>query len=131
MTIGELAKKSGNAPSAIRYYESMGLISGIRTEGGQRRYGNDALEALRYITFAKAAGFTLSEISTLNPPAQEGDPLFARWKELSERKLEELDEVIRRAEKMKKLLRHALDCRCTKVDDCGLLAEPKSKASIR
>ena len=130
LSIGELAKRSGNAPSAIRYYESMGLIEGSRTEGGQRRYSAETLETLKFIAFAKASGFTLSEITALNPPAEEGDPLFANWKELSERKLAELDEIIKRAEEMKRFLKHALDCRCTKVEECGLLSESRSKASI-
>ena len=120
-SIGALAKASGYAPSAIRYYESLGLISASRSSGGQRRYDEDALIALKYIAFAQASGFTLSEITNLNRAIKSGDPLFAHWQALAERKLTELDEVIKRAEEMKRLLRYSLDCRCTNVDDCGLL----------
>ncbi len=120
-SIGEVAKRSGLAASAIRYYETLGLISSQRTEGGQRRYTDDALLALKYISFAQEAGFTLHEIALLNDPALPGSPLFGRWKQLAERKMEELDSVIARAQHTKKLLRFAIDCRCTKAEECGLL----------
>ena len=123
LSIGELAKRTNNAPSAIRFYESIGLLTGTRTEGGQRRYGAEAIDTLRYIGFAKASGFTLSEISALIQPTQMGDPLFSHWKDLSERKLAELDDVIKRAEEMKRLLHYAIECRCTRVEECGLLRD--------
>ena len=130
LSIGELAKRSRCAPSAIRYYESVGLVRGDRTPGGQRRYGEDALLSLRYIAFAKAAGFTLSEITALNDPVAPGHPLFENWKELADRKLQELDEVIERAKHMKKLLRFAIDCRCTDSEECGLLSiKPRQRKS--
>jgi len=120
-TIGEVAKQSGVAASAIRYYETLGLITSDRTEGGQRRYSDDTLLALKYISFAQEAGFTLREIALLNDPALPGSPLFAKWQSLAERKMEELNNVIARAQHMKKLLKFAIDCRCTMAEDCGLL----------
>ena len=122
-SIGEVASRSGLAASAIRYYESIGLISSRRTEGGQRRYSDDTLLALKYISFAQEAGFTLQEIALLNDPALPGSPLFAKWKSLAEKKMEELDNVIARAQHMKKLLRFAIDCRCTRAEECGLLSK--------
>lgn len=122
LSIGELAKRTQIAPSAIRFYESLGLIESSRTDGGQRRYHPDALLALKYIALAKASGFTLSEIRALKAPTNHGDPLFAHWKDLAEKKLTELDQVISRAEQMKQMLTYAIECRCTKVEDCGLIS---------
>jgi len=123
MTIGELAKASGLASSAIRYYESLGLIRSERSEGGQRRYDEDAPLTLRQLTFAKSAGFTLREMTDLLTPLESGQPLFAAWQALAQRKLVELDAVIAQAQEMKQRLQHALACRCTNVDECGLLNE--------
>jgi MerR family redox-sensitive transcriptional activator SoxR len=130
-SIGEVAKRSGVSASAIRYYETLGLISSERSEGGQRRYTDDALLALKYISFAQEAGFTLREIALLNDPALPGSPLFGKWKLLAERKMEQLDSVIARAQHMKRLLRFAIDCRCTRAEECGLLNIPPSRQSKR
>jgi MerR family redox-sensitive transcriptional activator SoxR len=121
ITIGQLANRCGLAPSAIRFYESRGLISAIRTEGGQRRYGEDAALTLRQILFAQSAGFTLAEIADLLGPMESGEPLFANWQSLAEKKLLELDNVIERAQEMKARIKLALDCRCAKPENCGLL----------
>lgn len=126
-TIGEVAKRSGVAASAIRYYETLGLVSSKRTEGGQRRYTDDTLLALKYISFAQEVGFTLREMVLLNDSVSSGSPLFTKWRALAERKMAELDSVIARAHEMKRLLKFAIECRCTRVEDCGLLSrEPRS-----
>src|SRR5579859_1723849 len=94
ISIGELSRQTGLAPSAIRFYELRGLITARRSSGGQRRYDERAISALKVLTFAQSAGFTLSEIAELHSPLEEGDPLFTEWRDLAERKLAELDEVI-------------------------------------
>ena len=121
MTIGELAKQVGVATSAIRFYESRGLVSSVRTEGGQRRYDGEAVLKLQQLSYAQSAGFTLVEIGELLVPLESGEPLFGHWQRLAERKLEELDGVIARAEEMKRCLRQALACHCVTTDACGLL----------
>jgi len=121
LSIGELAKASGVTPSAIRYYESRGLLRSSRTEGGQRRYGGEAPLALRQLSFAKSAGFTLAEVGALLGPMQTGEPLFDSWRGLAEKKLVELDAVIDQAQDMKRRLAQALACSCERVEDCALL----------
>ena len=121
ISIGELARLANMAPSAIRYYESIGLLESERTEGGQRRYGPRAVTAMRSIAFARSAGFTLNEIATLHSPLDSGGPIFQRWKDLAEQKLAELDLVIEQAQEMKRRLRMGLSCACTESDDCPLL----------
>jgi MerR family transcriptional regulator, redox-sensitive transcriptional activator SoxR len=121
MSIGELAKESGLATSAIRYYETRGLLQSTRTEGGQRQYDRNAALALRQVRFAQSAGFTLSEIVDLLGPMNSGEPLFGQWRALAERKMSELDAVIEQAHEMKLKLHQALSCQCAEPDDCGLL----------
>lgn len=121
LTIGDLAKKCGMAASAIRFYESRGLVHAKRSLGGQRRYDPSCLTSLKVISFAQSAGFTLSEIATLHGPLHSGEPLFGQWRELAEKKLAQLDEVIIRAQEMKRRLELGLRCGCTMDDPCPLL----------
>jgi len=110
------------APSAIRFYESRGLISARRTEGGQRVFDAEAELSLRQLQFAQSSGFTLSEIAELLGPIESGEPLFNQWRSRAEEKLRELDAVIAQAREMKHRLQQAIACRCTDPAECGLLA---------
>lgn len=68
MKIGELAKQTGLAASAIRFYESKGLLKvGSRQSNGYRDYPEEAVTVLRIITDAQHAGFSLEEIAQLLP----------------------------------------------------------------
>jgi DNA-binding transcriptional MerR regulator len=62
MRIGELAHRSGLAPSALRYYEQLGLLPAQRTASGYRSYGQDGLDRLAFIRSAQAVGLTLAEV---------------------------------------------------------------------
>jgi MerR family redox-sensitive transcriptional activator SoxR len=66
LRIGELAERAGLATSAIRYYESIGLLPEPYRVSGQRRYGDDTLKRLEFIAGAQQAGFTLREIAELS-----------------------------------------------------------------
>ena len=73
MRIGELAKRSGLAPSRIRFYEASGLIRSVeRKANGYRDYGAEAVWILEIITSAQGAGFSLDEIRRLLPASREG-----------------------------------------------------------
>jgi len=121
LSIGQLAKRSGLATSAIRFYESRGLLRPRRTEGGQRRYPLEAELTLRRLRFAQSAGFTLSEVTELLGPVPEGEALFGHWQSLAEQKMAQLDTVIAQATEMKRLLGQAMACACHQPEECGLL----------
>jgi MerR family redox-sensitive transcriptional activator SoxR len=121
LSIGEVATRAGIEPSAIRHYESEGLIPTPRRAGGKRRYDVDILEWLSFIALAKEAGFTVAEIRTLVTDFTPGSRPAARGAALAARKLAELDARVARAERMRKLLRIALDCRCFRLEDCTAL----------
>src|SRR5436309_7054124 len=63
ITIGELADRSGVAPSALRFYEERGLLSAKRSEGRQRRYKRDTIRRVAFILAAQQVGLTLKDIS--------------------------------------------------------------------
>ena len=123
MRIGEVARRSGLAPSAIRYYESLGLLPKPSYDGGKRRYDPRVLEWLSLIALAREAGFTMAEIKGLVTGFTPGTRPAARWRELATRKLAQIDEMVARADRMRDLLRVALDCGCFRLEDCSALLE--------
>ena len=112
LLIGELAERAGIAPSAIRYYESIGLMPEPYRVSGQRRYGDDALARLRFIAAAQSAGLTLREVAELS------DGFDVR--SLAKRKLPEAKEEVKRARERKRWLDAASDCDCASPDECTL-----------
>ena len=87
MSIGEVARQAELQPSAIRYYESLGLIPEPPRVGGKRRYDASVLEWLSLIALAREAGFTMKEIRQLVTGFTPGTRPAARWRELATRKL--------------------------------------------
>lgn len=123
LPIGEVARRAGLEPSAIRYYESEGVIPAARRVGGQRRYDASIFEWLSLIALAKEAGFTMAEIKRLVSDFTPGTRPAARWASLAERKLAEIDALVARAERMRAVLRIALECGCFRLEDCSALLE--------
>ncbi len=121
MTIGEAARRAGVRPSALRYYESVGVLPEARRVNGQRRYGPEVLELLAVVGVARQAGFRISEIRTLLHGFSDGTPPSARWRELALKKLPEVEAHIERALGMKRLLEWGLRCECLSLEDCALV----------
>jgi MerR family transcriptional regulator, redox-sensitive transcriptional activator SoxR len=119
LTIGELARRVGVRTSAIRYYESVGLVEPERRSGGRRLYGEPAVERLVLISFAKELGFSLGEVRQLLAGFPVETPAGARWTELATSKLAELDVEARRIEVMRAALLQIMRCRCDDVDQCA------------
>src|SRR5258708_13605071 len=74
LTVGEIARRSGFADSAVRYYERLGLLSAIRTAGGQRRLQRRPLRGLAFISAARDTGLTLAERAPAVPALPAGRP---------------------------------------------------------
>lgn len=127
LSIGEVGRRTGLQPSAIRYYEQLGLVPKPERRGGKRRYDESVFEWLSLIALAREAGFTMAEIKRLVSGFKPGTGPAARWNELATRKLAEIDEMVARAERMRAVLRVSLDCGCFRLEDCtALLASPRS-----
>lgn len=120
LSIGEVARRAGVATSTIRYYESIGLLPRAERIGGQRRYDEDVLGTLGFIAVAKNAGFKLREIHRLMDGADEGGGMAPAMRELSERKLPEVDAALELARTRKQWLEMARDCDCTVPEECDL-----------
>jgi DNA-binding transcriptional MerR regulator len=105
--IGELARRTGVATSALRYYERIGLLPPAERAGQRRRYPGSSAERVALIRLYQDAGFTLAEIGRLLTAMSRGR---SGWGQLAERKIAELDARIADAQRAKKLIEHALEC---------------------
>ena len=119
LRIGEVAARSGVASSAIRYYESEGLLPPPPRRSGRRVYDESTVDRLALIALAKSAGFTVAEIKQLVAAFRRRRPPSQRWRQLTRAKLAELDERIAEAERMKDVLRVVMACRCPTLEDCS------------
>jgi MerR family transcriptional regulator, redox-sensitive transcriptional activator SoxR len=122
MTIGEAAGAAGIRASAIRFYESKGLLPEAERVSGQRRYDTEIVERLGVIAVAKEAGFSLDEIRTLLESADRGEPAHRELQALAERKLPEVDALIERARAVREWLSTATQCGCDSLEACRLFA---------
>lgn len=91
LTIGEVARRAGMAPSTLRYYEQRGLLPTPQRRNGQRRYTTAVVQHLMLIKLAQQAGFTLADIETLVHGFATDTPLSTRWRALAPQKLIALD----------------------------------------
>lgn len=110
LSISTVAQHVGLKPSAIRYYERVGLLAPPARAHGQRRYDPRVLHRLAVIGVAQQAGFTIAEIKTLLHGFSAATPAAARWRSLAERKLPEIDALILCAHEMKRLIEASLQC---------------------
>jgi MerR family redox-sensitive transcriptional activator SoxR len=126
LTIGEAAERAGVRTSAIRYYETVGLIPEPERVSGQRRYGEEVLQRLGVIAVAKKAGFSLDDVRTLLDSADRGEPAHRELRALAERKLPEVDALIERAQAVREWLNTASGCGCDSLEDCRLFVTLES-----
>ena len=118
LTIGDVARRSGLRTSALRYYESAGLLQPVRRANGRRVYDSAVFESLALIRLAQDAGFTVTEVRRLLSGFDRATPASARWRSLAERKLVEVNARIEDAERMRDLLERLLRCRCDTLGEC-------------
>jgi MerR family transcriptional regulator, redox-sensitive transcriptional activator SoxR len=118
MKIGELARRAGLNPSAIRYYEKVGVLNSPHRASGQRHYADEALDRVLLIRFASEMDFTLPEIKLFLTGLRDDAPVGPRWRKFALRKITEAEETLRRTRRLKSLLEHLLRCRCGSLHVC-------------
>src|SRR4051795_721479 len=121
ITIGQLAERSGVATSAIRFYESRGLITSERTTGNQRRYRLSTLRRVAFIKTAQRVGLTLEEIGEALATLPDGrTPTKSDWHRLSKDWRPRLDDQIERIERLRDRLDSCIGCGCLSLRTCAL-----------
>ena len=118
LSIGEVAKYAGVQPSAIRYYESVGLLDAPRRVNGQRRFDPGVLKRLGLIQLLRDAGFGIKELQGLFSNLESQAPVKQQWQTLAADKIAELDALIKRTQATRAWLAEALQQECAGVDDC-------------
>jgi len=132
LTISEVARQVGLKPSAIRYYEHLGILPRAARVSGQRRYDRTVLYRLAVVQRARQAGFALDEIKALFGGFAESTRADARWRRLADRKLTELSALAERIAIMQALLeRLSANCHCKTLEICGKKILEKGFSDVR
>lgn len=121
LTIGDLSRRTGVAPSALRFYEAEGLISASRTSGGQRRYTRDTIRRISFMRIAQHVGLSLEAIGVVlatlpderTPTRQDWERLSSSWRPL-------LDARIALLARLRDDLSGCIGCGCLSIDVCPL-----------
>jgi len=131
LTIGEVARQAGMRTSALRYYESMGLLPPPRrVSGGHRRYDPSVLGLLTVLRMAQQAGFTIAEMHMLVAGFSPETPASERWRQLAQNKLQEVEAVIVHAQQTKRILEQLVQCGCLRLEECIENCVPQKRASL-
>ncbi|MQS11726.1 redox-sensitive transcriptional activator SoxR [Streptomyces kaniharaensis] len=121
LTIGQLAERSGLATSALRYYESLGLIHATRTAGGQRRYTRTTLRRIAFVRAAQRVGLSLDEARVaLDRLPERPAPSGTEWNLVAESWRSRIDEQIAELELLKRKLSGCIGCGCLSLTRCAL-----------
>jgi MerR family redox-sensitive transcriptional activator SoxR len=131
LTIGELSARSGVAPSALRYYERMGLIRATRTTGNQRRYERATLRRVAFIRVSAQVGVPLEEIRMALASLPEGrTPTKADWARLSRTWRSRLDAQIALMQRLRDDLDGCIGCGCLSLKSCSLYNRNDELATV-
>ncbi|MCK8464133.1 redox-sensitive transcriptional activator SoxR [Aliiroseovarius sp. S1339] len=121
ISIGTLANRTGLAVSAIRYYETQGLVAPERNAGGQRRFLRSDIRRLSFVMIAQKFGFTLDHIrEVLSRLPQGRTPTAKDWTDISQDFRAELDEQIEALTRLRNKLDGCIGCGCLSLDRCAL-----------
>ncbi|MEX0645877.1 MAG: helix-turn-helix domain-containing protein [Parvularculaceae bacterium] len=123
VTIGRLARASGVKVTTIRYYESIGLIDPPdRSEGGQRIYGSEAIERMRFIRHARDLGFPLEVIRELIALSRNEERSCAEIDEIARRHAADVKQRIKRLKSLERELNRMIrECAVDRVADCRIM----------
>ena len=128
LTIGEVARRSGVAASALRFYEDKGLITSERAGSGHRRYRRSVLRRVAFVVFAQKVGLTLDEIGDeLAKLPPDRAPTRRDWSRLTTSWSGRIDERIAELRRLQHGLTECIGCGCLSLDRCGL-ANPQDRA---
>lgn len=128
--IGRLAERTGLTVSAIRFYESKGLVTAARNAGGQRRFARSDIRKLSFVMIAQQLGFTLAEIRRQLDSLPQGRPPTQRdWSRMSRGFRADLDRRIAGLQRLRDRLDGCIGCGCLSLRKCSLY-NPDDRAGL-
>lgn len=110
LDIAEVARRSGIKPSALRYYESLGIIATDSRKGLRRQFDASVLDRLALVSLGQRAGFSLQEIAETLGPATEAEARFDLDRNRITQRADEVDRRIRELTLLSRALRHVAKC---------------------
>ena len=129
LSIGDLAARTGLAVSAIRFYETHGIVKPARNAGGHRRYGRADIRRLSFVMAAQKLGFSLSEIAPhLQRLPDHKAPSKADWTRISHALRARIDDRIAALEDLRDKLDGCIGCGCLSLSSCALYNPDDEKA---
>jgi MerR family redox-sensitive transcriptional activator SoxR len=121
LTISEVARRSGVAASALRFYEDRGLIQSERAGSGHRRYPRAVLRRIAFIVFAQKIGLSLDEIAAeISRLPANHVPASRDWARLSGSWTARIDRRIAELERLRSSLTRCIGCGCLSLKECQL-----------
>ncbi|OED44655.1 redox-sensitive transcriptional activator SoxR [Chromatiales bacterium (ex Bugula neritina AB1)] len=121
MSIGEVAKRTGVAVSAIRFYESRKLLPSVRSAGGKRLFSRSVIRRVSFILISQRLGYTLEEIDgLLSTLPEQRTPTKADWQRLSRQFSKDIDDRIAGLTQLKESLTGCIGCGCLSLQSCQL-----------
>ena len=126
LSIGEIASYAGVEASAIRYYESEGLLPAPKRVSGHRRYSPDVLKRLGLIQLLRQASFGIREIQALFKNLNDEEETATPWQTVATAKIAELDAIIEQSQATRAWLAEALANECESAEDCIAIAYDES-----
>jgi len=131
LSIGELANRTGLAITAIRFYESEGLLEPTRNAGGQRRFKRGDIRRLAFVKISQNLGFSLAEIRTAMSSLPDGrTPTKRDWERLSKHFAGQIDERIAGLIQLRENLSGCIGCGCLSLSSCKLYNPEDAAASL-
>lgn len=129
LSIGELARRTGLSVSAIRFYETRGLVRATRGSGGQRRFARSDIRRLSFVLIAQQLGLSLAEIEAELSTLPHGQaPTAADWRAIGARMRGALAAKIAMLQRTSELLDGCIGCGCLSLDRCALY-NPNDRAA--
>ena len=121
LPIGYIARRTGLAVSAIRFYEDKGLLRSVRSASGHRRFARADIRRISFIRIAQGLGFTLPQIREVLASLPDARTPTARdWALISQQFRTALDAKIATLEKLRDDLDGCIGCGCLSLEKCRL-----------
>lgn len=128
LDIAEVARRSGHKASALRYYESLGIIAADSRKGLRRQYDASVLDRLALVTLGQRAGFSLQEIAETLGPSSEADARFELNRSRISERADEVDRRIRELSLLSRALRHVAKCQAPSHAECPTFRKMMAEA---
>ncbi len=131
MRIGEVARAAGVSPSAIRYYETVGIMPPPMRRNGRRYYEAQAVDDLMILRFYRTAGIPIRGLASIVKHRPGTTARRDVWVDVLNARIGDLDSWIKNAERTRALLEQSIECRCNgRRDDCTVLQAAKAQDAI-